>query len=219
MAWEYSRNRLANLFLLFFVVVMTGLLVHLSAPFYMKSHPSLFMAYTLAAVVELSLLFLVTLKVNGFWEKLAKQFLIVALSAYALLPIALNPIFEAQKGAGVGQSQMQQSKQKTESLRSEIQSRNSKVQILRERGRIIAAQSALHQITQLESEVRNTIAIVQPVAESAVELHSSYLLALQRLLLMMCNLFMTHQLAIRWRLKAKAPRMRWSPLLAIGGAT
>jgi hypothetical protein len=177
------------------------------------------MAYTLASVVEISLLFLVTLKVNGFWEKLAKQFLIVALSAYALLPIALNPIFEAQKGARVAQSQMQQSKQKTESLRSEIQSRNTKVQILIERGRITSAQSELYQIAQLESELRNTVASVQPVAESAVELHSSYLIALQRLLLMLCNLFMTHQLAIRWRLGKKTTPKQWSPLLAIGCAT
>lgn len=111
-SWEYSRNRLANLFLLFFVVVMTGLLVHLSAPFYMKTHQSPLMAYTLAAVVELSLLFLVTLKVNGVWEKLAKPFLIVALSAYALLPIALNPIFEAQNEATVAHVQSQQTRTK-----------------------------------------------------------------------------------------------------------
>ena len=205
------------LFLLF-AGWMTGLLIHLSAPFYLKTNSTL-MAYTLAGSVELSVVFLIALKVDGFFEQMVKGVLLVGLSLYALMPIALNPIFNATKNISVEQTKTAVINLKVESLKSEIKSIHEEIEILKVRGRITAAQKMLQLVAQREVELRNTISVVQPIATSKIELQSAYVIAVQRLLLMLCNLFFVHQLAHLWRSKQKLTHQTWRSKVALGCAT
>lgn len=190
-----------------FVVLLTGILIHLSAPFYMQGH-SKPMAYLMAALIELSLLFLLTMQTSGYFEKLAKYFLIISLSAYALVPIALNPVKETQVKIAEAQNQTENQSLKIRSIQSEISTHKQKAEILQQRGRVTLAQLELQKIAELQSELRNTINPVQTTVNSEIEIRSAYAIAIQRLLLMLCNLFFVHQLIALLRLQVVAPKQK-----------
>ena len=180
-------------FLTTFVIILTGILIHLSAPFYFNGH-SKPMAYLMASLVEVSLLFLFTMQTSEGFDRVAKYFLIGSLSLYALVPIVLNPVNLEKIKMAVVQSEIETKEIKIKSIHAEIQTRAQKSLLLQERGRLTLAQSELQKIADLQSELRNTVTASEPVAITGSELESSYALGLQRLLLMLCNLYFVHSL-------------------------
>lgn len=205
---ENSRILISkNIMVTIFVILLTGVLVYLSAPFYMQGH-SKPMAYIMAALIELSLLFLLTMQTSGNFEKLAKYFLLVSLSAYALVPIALNPVNETQTKITEAQNQTEIQLLKVKSIQSEISTRKQKSEFLQQRGRVTLAQLELQKITELEEWLRNAITQAQTTINSEIEIRLAYAIAIQRLLLMLCNLFFVHQLIALLRLQVVAPKQK-----------
>lgn len=188
------------LFLTVFAAFLTGILIYLSAPFYMNGH-SKPMAYLLASLVEISLLFLLSMQTTGHFDKLAKYFLIGSLSLYALVPIALNPVNLAKVKMAIAQREDETKELKIKSIQAEIQTRTDKAALLKERGRVTLAQSEFQKVAELQSELRNTATTIEPVVITGSELESSYALGLQRLLLMLCNLYFVHSLVAARRLQ------------------
>jgi hypothetical protein len=208
--WREENSRILNsknIMVTIFVILLTGMLVYLSAPFYMQGH-SKPIAYLMAALIELSLLFLLTIQTSGNLEKLAKYFLLVSLSAYALVPIALNPIKETRNKITEAQNQTEIQLLKVKSIQSEISTRKQKSEILQQRGRVTLAQLELQKIAELQSELRNTINQAQPTVNSEIEIRSAYAFAIQRLLLMLCNLFFVHHLIALFRLQDVAQKKK-----------
>jgi hypothetical protein len=201
-----SRTDSKNGILLLFVVIMTSLLIYLSAPFYMQGH-SKPMAYLLASLVELSLLFLLSIKPMSWGDRCFKSFLIFAMSSYALVPIVMTPVKETKTKLAKEKNLIEAQAIQIQSLQSEITSRKEKVQLLRERGQISRAQLELQTLATLEGELRNIATSMKPVVlETELEHKFSYFVALQRVLLLLCNLFFVHQMAVQSKSRLRKHR-------------
>jgi hypothetical protein len=189
---SHTKRNIIPILVFAFIFSLTGILIHLSALFYMKNH-SLPMAYLMASLVELSLLFLLTVQTTGRFDHLARYLLIIALSVYALVPIALNPVHAAKLKVESGVIENKIQSLKLTSIQSEIATRKEKATLLQERGRLTLAQLELQKIAELEEGLRNTATTLkQPSDNLRQDLQSSYAIAIQRFLLMLCNLFFVH---------------------------
>ena len=86
------------------------------------------------------------------------------------------------------------------SLQNEIAVRKEKVALLQKRGRISAAQSEMQQVVNLEIELRNTVLNEKPSANiTNEELQSVYGIAIQRVILVLLNIFLVHNLVASWK--------------------
>lgn len=182
-----------------FVTLMTATLIYLSAPFYFSTQ-SKAMSYFLAGLVELSILVLVAMKVETIADKIARGFLVLCLSGYSLVPMALTPIQEAQRTLSADVQNKTNKSDLMKTINDEIAIRKEKVKLLTERGRITLAQLELQKITVLQMDLRNTIFKDQAITTTNAtknDLRGAYGIAMQRVILLLCNLFFMHQLVMR----------------------
>ena len=182
-----------------FTLAITLTLIHLSAPFYFLSHGT-FMAYTMACIVEVGLVILVGLELRTKIDRVVRFLLVLSLAAYSLIPIALTPIRDLQKAIAAESQAKARHQEYVGSLKNEIAVRKEKVALLQERGRISAAQSELQQVVNLEIELRNTVLNEKPSANiTNEELQSVYGIAIQRVILVLLNIFLVHNLVASWK--------------------
>ena len=158
------------------------------------------MAYMMACIVEVGLVILVGLELRTKIDRVVRLLLVLSLAAYSLIPIALTPIRDVQKAIAAESQAKVRHQEYVGSLKNEIAVRKEKVALLQERGRISAAQSELQQVVNLEIELRNTVLNEKPSANiTNGELQSVYGIAIQRVILVLLNIFLVHNLVASWK--------------------
>jgi hypothetical protein len=178
-----------------FVFILTGVLIHLAVPFYRQSHGQI-MSYVMASLSELGILVLVSLKFQNRGQNILRAVLVVLLSAYSLVPIALMPIQSIKETVAEQQQQAKNNEQLVTSIRDEVASRKLKVVMLRERGRINLAQNELDRVANLENELRNHVVQTKITAATGeFGLQGALGMAAQRIILLLCNIFLVHYLS------------------------
>lgn len=184
------KNPILEVVLLGFVCTcLTFYLIFLSASYFKGNR---ILSLGIAALSELILILLVVINVKATFEKFIKYCLLIGMSLYSLTPIIMLPL-----QAEISKVEIKnQFDSRIKSIVSEIQTRRDLVNSLKEKGRITASMVELNKIAQLETELRNTT--VHPVITDGahqVELNApAWVLVIQRVLLLLCNLFLTHML-------------------------